>query len=793
MRKTLVSLAGLLLLAAAASAAPPCAPSTTSLCLSGGRFEVSVAWSAQNKTGDGQAVSLTADTGYFWFFSDSNVELIVKVLDATAINGKFWVFFGALSNVEYTLTVRDSVTGTRKQYQNPSGQFASVGDTQAFSGSVDAPPTSERVVARGTGTSPESIGGIQEFIDRSATRASRKAATDFTPCNAGPTQLFLSGCRFKVEATWQDSQGHSGYGQAVQLTSDTGYLWFFSATNVELMVKVLDARAINGNFWVFFGALSNVQYRITVYDTLSGDVKVYTNAQGTFASLGDTAAFQPGPSVTVSWDDAHAASDRFDEAGGTLTATGGDGTQFVLTIPPGAIVFPVRVTMTPVSQITGLPIGGPVVGAVQIEPDGLLLMEAADLKILPATAPSLAGLTYFRYRGPGESYTPYPGVPQSTEIDMPVTYLGGYGAANGAPSGALTRRTIRPKAAGALAPYIARAADLYRQHLAQQLSYEDYLAQVYPIWSDAWGEVVSPALEGLSDSCDLSVLESVFQMALEFRNLDPQTDPHWMTYSDGIFSVMHEKVLTCIDEAYQRCKANNDPSEVMLIEKLSTLLQRIGLMTDGDQAAIRDKIDRCLRFELDFESGLTVGSSFGSASLTEQLKVRAITPLQLEASGAGFVLSGSSQISHEFVSIVGPPCTYSVATKPDTFAVSRLDIGLFTQVDTWPLNLTFVVPTPRDQMSVDMIYSPGDPQEQMTQACPYPGTTTTGPFQGVFAPIYALLHQNEAVAQGDYIVTKWDPIRSGSIFAKLEYNRTMGLAGVSTSEDTFITLKHTPQ
>ena len=39
---------------------------------------------------------------------------------------------GALSNVEYTLTVTDTVTGAQRQYHNPSGRFASVGDPVAF-------------------------------------------------------------------------------------------------------------------------------------------------------------------------------------------------------------------------------------------------------------------------------------------------------------------------------------------------------------------------------------------------------------------------------------------------------------------------------------------------------------------------------------------------------------------------------------------------------------------------------------------------------------------------------------
>ena len=86
-------------------------------------------------------------------------------------------------------------------------------------------------------------------------------------------------------------QGTSGAGQAVPLTSDTGYLWFFSDNNIELIVKVVDGRPFNNKFWVFFGALSNVEYTITVTDTETGAVKTYVNPFGTLASIADTAAF----------------------------------------------------------------------------------------------------------------------------------------------------------------------------------------------------------------------------------------------------------------------------------------------------------------------------------------------------------------------------------------------------------------------------------------------------------------------------------------------------------------------
>lgn len=109
-------------------------------------------------------------------------------------------------------------------------------------------------------------------------------------CTAGLTTLCLTAGRFRVQVNWQ-SPTASGVGNAVPMSADTGHFWFFNAANVELVVKVLDARAVNGRFWVFYGALSDVQYTITVTDTVTGAVKSYTNTQGNLASVADTAAF----------------------------------------------------------------------------------------------------------------------------------------------------------------------------------------------------------------------------------------------------------------------------------------------------------------------------------------------------------------------------------------------------------------------------------------------------------------------------------------------------------------------
>jgi ELWxxDGT repeat protein len=259
------------------AALPPCVPSTRRLCLAAGRYQVEAFWRdfAAN-TGPGTAVGLTADTGYFWFFDPSNVEVILKVLDGTGLNGHRWVFYGALSSVEYSLTVTDTQTGAARRYVNPPGALASVGDTSAF-GPNGATPSAASVGPRGASYTP--------LVEASHGVAAASV------CSASATRLCLNGGRFAVEVAWKDFQGHTGVGTAGSLTGDTGYFWFFDATNVEVVAKVLDGRSLNNKFWVFYGALSSVEYTLTVTDTLTGDIKTYKNPSGRLASVADTSAF----------------------------------------------------------------------------------------------------------------------------------------------------------------------------------------------------------------------------------------------------------------------------------------------------------------------------------------------------------------------------------------------------------------------------------------------------------------------------------------------------------------------
>ncbi|HVR97181.1 MAG TPA: hypothetical protein VMW27_11240 [Thermoanaerobaculia bacterium] len=251
------------------------------LCLQDGRFRVQVTWALPGgQTGKGQPVGLTRESGYFWFFGENNVELAVKILDGRTENGHFWVFYGSLSDVGYTIHIEDTETGFGKTYVNPPSTLASRSDITAFPASPP-PPTS------GSG----SVAAEPVLSSLPLTTGPGPCSPPFVPDVRRPG-LCLNGQRFEVEVEWHDPfHGTSGIGTGVPLTEDSGYFWFFGEDNLELVVKVLDGRSYNGKFWVFYGALTNIEYTVRVRHVDSGSERVYHNPPFQFRSRSDIDAF----------------------------------------------------------------------------------------------------------------------------------------------------------------------------------------------------------------------------------------------------------------------------------------------------------------------------------------------------------------------------------------------------------------------------------------------------------------------------------------------------------------------
>ncbi len=122
----------------------PCVPSATRLCLDNrdgdDRFDVTLIWS--NGLFGAPAVfarTISLDSlrvhrsGLFWFFSMDNPEMLVRVLNACAINNRYWVFASAATHFEYVLNVVDTQANRTQTYSKPFGKTpVPIMDTDAF-------------------------------------------------------------------------------------------------------------------------------------------------------------------------------------------------------------------------------------------------------------------------------------------------------------------------------------------------------------------------------------------------------------------------------------------------------------------------------------------------------------------------------------------------------------------------------------------------------------------------------------------------------------------------------------
>jgi hypothetical protein len=251
----------------------PCGGSPQTLCLQE-RFRVTVHWNNPHPAGGfgtGTAAAFEGDqSGTFWFFDAANVELIVKILDATTLNDHFWVFHGALTDVEYWISVLDTETGVAKTYYNAPFDRCGEFDTAAIPRQESPAASSAPLVF------PNPV---------------RAEATEAGGCGDDDTLCLLGG-RFEVEVDWAVEQaGTSGVGRKVTGSDQTGYFWFFDQANIELVVKMIDATSIGGGFWLFYGSLSDVEYTLQVTDTVAQETITKVNAQGNQCGEFDTAAF----------------------------------------------------------------------------------------------------------------------------------------------------------------------------------------------------------------------------------------------------------------------------------------------------------------------------------------------------------------------------------------------------------------------------------------------------------------------------------------------------------------------
>ncbi|HXO18642.1 MAG TPA: matrixin family metalloprotease [Thermoanaerobaculia bacterium] len=116
---------------ATAGASGSCHADKNTLCLLNGRFSLHVTWAnpGNGTSGPGGAAPLSNLVGTFFFTDASNVELMTKMID---FGDRIVFFYGALSDLPYTVTVTDTLSSKVNTYNSTAGLLCGGLDNNAF-------------------------------------------------------------------------------------------------------------------------------------------------------------------------------------------------------------------------------------------------------------------------------------------------------------------------------------------------------------------------------------------------------------------------------------------------------------------------------------------------------------------------------------------------------------------------------------------------------------------------------------------------------------------------------------
>jgi hypothetical protein len=120
-----------------------------------------------------------------------------------------------------------------------------------------------------------------------------------------------------------------------------------------------------------------------------------------------TPARQPNPlQVLVEFDTSATVSQKIGPAGGTISVLDSSSVSYELSIPPNALEQEMDISLIPLSDLSEWPLDGEMIGAIGIEPEGLVLNEPAILTITPpsATIPDGFATVGFSFEGYGGEF-----------------------------------------------------------------------------------------------------------------------------------------------------------------------------------------------------------------------------------------------------------------------------------------------------------------------------------------------------------------------------------------------------
>ncbi|KAA1415924.1 hypothetical protein F0U44_20030 [Nocardioides humilatus] len=314
---------------------------------------------------------------------------------------------------------------------------------------------------------------------------------------------------------------------------------------------------------------------------------------------GQDPALPPPPGnpldVTPVLDTAHAASALVPaDTGGTITATGLDGSVFVLDVPPDGVLTDEQITLTPVTSLSGKPFAG-AMSAVDITPHGLQLGQLATLTITPPDAIPLTRQLVFATREAGKDFHAYPPTQETSAISLQLSHFSDYGVGNATSTERAAAKLRAPADAQA---QIEKLIGDQAQEMKREGNFDG--DQLVPYLLDYYRRVVKPRLDAAVTDDTLAVLAMASFLGWTRTSQLVAADHGLSEQATEGFGLVLDVIQNAFDKGFDRCM-NRETAYAPALLMLARMVTILGGPESVSDQAI-DRLQKCARFELDFDA-----------------------------------------------------------------------------------------------------------------------------------------------------------------------------------------------
>ncbi len=250
------------------------------------------------------------ESGLLYFFDRDNSEVLIKVLDACAVNGHRWVFAAPVTTLAFNLRVDETATGEYWEHKNPRGGVTATTESDLTAFPCGAASAASTAVADGGGgvrgvdlvdagfpAAPVSSTPLArvEPVSRPPVSVSQPiSAGEAADCEPQPVKTLRGGYTVNMCVEHiKDGETVVEVVQDYELDSEqSAILYFFGKNNAEVLIKVLDGCGINGHRWVFVAPVTTLAFNLSIDPPDGGKPWTHENRLNqTAAAKSDITAF----------------------------------------------------------------------------------------------------------------------------------------------------------------------------------------------------------------------------------------------------------------------------------------------------------------------------------------------------------------------------------------------------------------------------------------------------------------------------------------------------------------------